>query len=451
MATAIKKYSKHFNAKNLISKISECFDNVKDHRKNQCVIPFENFLKSAFAMMHQKYDSLLGFDNERVDKIRCHNLEKMYYVKDGKVPSDSRMREVVDGINPADIRKPFKELFSIVQRNGALNGFKLNFGKLKDYYLMPIDGTGLFYSGKCGCEDCCIKNEGKKNEAFYHNILGGCIVHPDQKTVIPFAPEAIVRQDGSTKNDCEKNAIKRYLAHVKREHPQLKLIILLDGLYADNPTIALIKKYGWHYIIVAKDGNHVPLIEAMNALYDQGKVDHHKIIDKENGITHKFRFANNVPLNLQEDTEHVNVLDYIEINKKGNQHFWCWVTDIELTEKTVKSVMISGRCRWNIENQTFNTLKNQGYHLEHNYGHGKHHLATNFAYLMFLAFLVDQIQEMSSPEFQKALKKQAKGTRKYLWKAITCLFITWMIDSWEELFNAIILGIRPRKIQFNTS
>ena len=121
MATAIKKYSKHFNAKNLISKISECFDNVKDHRKNQCVIPFENFLKSAFAMMHQKYDSLLGFDNERVDKIRCHNLEKMYYVKDGKVPSDSRMREVVDGINPADIRKPFKELFSIVQRNGALN------------------------------------------------------------------------------------------------------------------------------------------------------------------------------------------------------------------------------------------------------------------------------------------------------------------------------------------
>lgn len=402
-------------------------------------------------MMHQKYDSLLGFDNERVDEIRCHNLEKMYYVKDGKVPSDSRMREVVDCINPADIRKPFKELFSIIQRNGALNGFKFNCGKLKDYYLMPIDGTGLFYSGKCGCKDCCIKNKGKKNEAFYHNILGGCIVHPDQKTVIPFAPEAIVRQDGCTKNDCEKNAIKRYLAHVKREHPQLKLIILLDGLYADNPTIAQIKQYGWYYIIVAKDGNHVPLIEAMNALYDQGKVNHHKTIDKENGIQHKFRFANNVPLNLQDDTEQVNVLDYIGIDKNGNQHSWCWVTDIELTEKTVKAVMIAGRCRWNIENQTFNTLKNQGYNLEHNYGHGKHHLATNFAYLMFLAFLVDQIQEMSSPEFQKALKKQAKATRKYLWKAITCLFSTWMIDSWEELFNAIILGIKPRAIEFNTS
>ena len=51
---------------------------------------------------------------------------------------------------------------------------------------------------------CCVKNEGKPNESYSHSLTGGCIVHPDQKTVIPFAPEAIVRQDGSTKNDCEK-------------------------------------------------------------------------------------------------------------------------------------------------------------------------------------------------------------------------------------------------------
>ena len=77
----------------------------------------------------------------------------------------------------------------------------------------------------------------------------------------------------ATKNDCEKNAIKRYLAHVKREHPHLNLVILLDGLYADNPTIELIRSYGWHYIIVAKDGNHKWLIEAMNVLCDQGNLN----------------------------------------------------------------------------------------------------------------------------------------------------------------------------------
>ncbi|MBO9496214.1 hypothetical protein J7438_19340, partial [Thalassotalea sp. G20_0] len=135
----------------------------------------------------------------------------------------------------------------------------------------------------------------------------------------------------------------------------------------------------------------------------------------------------------------------------GIQHAWCWVTDIELTDETVEAVMRGGRCRWHIENQTFNTLKNQGYHLEHSYGHGEKHLATNLAYLTFLAFLVDQIQEMACPQFQKALNKPAKPTRKYLWRRITGLFTSFMIDSWDELFSAIIHGLKPKRIEFNSS
>lgn len=406
---------------------------------------------SALAMMHQKFRSLRAFDSNRDDPIWIHNNKNMYHIKDGRIPSDTRMREVVDPIDPAEIRKPFKKIFSIIQRGGALKKYQFRCGKLKGYYLMPIDGTGLFHSKKCGCDYCCKKNEGKPNEANYHNLMGGCIVHPDQKTVIPFAPEAIIKQDGKTKNDCEKNALRRYFEHLKREHPHLKLIILLDGLYADNPTLALIRQYGCHYIVVAKDGNHEPLIEAVNALYDEGEVQHHEIIDNKKGIKHKFRFANNVTLNLQDQAEQVNVLDYIEIDKEGKQHFWSWVTDIELTDETVEAVMIGGRCRWHIENQTFNTLKKHGYHLEHNYGHGKHHLATNFAYLTFLAFMVDQTLEMSNPEFQEALKTRAKGTRIYLWELISSHFRSWLIESWDELFDAIIHGVVPERIKINSS
>ena len=360
------------------------------------------------------------------------------------------MREVLDPIDPSHFRKPFKKLFSLVQRNGLLKAFEFQCDGLKDWYLLSIDGTGLFYSGECRCEECCIKNKGKPNESYYHNLLGGCIVHPDQKTVIPLAPEAIVRQDGSTKNDCEKNAIKRFLAHTKREHPHLKFVILLDGLHADNPTIELIKSYDWHYIIVAKDGNHVPLIEATNALCDEGKLNYHDSVD-EDGTKHWYRFANSVPLNAADLPEIINVLDYVQTDKEGKRHTWCWVTDIKLTEDTVEDVMRGGRCRWHIENQTFNTLKNQGYHLEHNYGHGKFHLVTNLAYLTFLAFLVDQIQEMASPEFKKALKERSKGVRTYLWKLMTRIFLSWFIDDWDELFDAITKGMKPSKIQINSS
>ena len=403
------------------------------------------------------------------------------------------MREVLDPIDPSHFRKPFKKLFSLVQRNGLLKAFEFQCDGLRDWYLLSIDGTGLFYSGECRCEECCIKNKGKPNESYYHNLLGGCIVHPDQKTVIPLAPEAIVRQGGSTKNDCEKNAIKRFLAHTKREHPHLKFVILLDGLHADNPTIELIKSYGWHYIIVAKDGNHVPLIErpkpprriniyekltfqsgafrydvskninpvipspvgevtrkATNALCDEGKLNYHDSVD-EDGTKHWYRFANSVPLNAADLPEIVNVLDYVQTDKEGKRHTWCWVRDIKLTEDTVEDVMRGGRCRWHIENQTFNTLKNQGYHLEHNYGHGKFHLATNLAYLTFLAFLADQIQEMASPEFKKALKERSKGVRTYLWKLKTRIFLSWFIDDWDELFDAITKGMKPSKIQINSS
>ena len=45
-------------------------------------------------------------------------------------------------------------------------------------------------------------------------------------------------------------------------------------------------------------------------------------------------------------------------------------------------VMRGARARWKIENETFNTLKNQGYHFEHNFGHGYRHLSTVFAHLM---------------------------------------------------------------------
>ena len=90
-----------------------------------------------------------------------------------------------------------------------------------------------------------------------------------------------------------------------------------------------------------------------------------------------------------------------------------------------------GRSRWHIENETFNTLKNQDYKLEHNYGPDEQHLATNLAYLTFLTFLVDQIQQLCCPVFQEALKLRARGTRTCLWKLMLRYVLSWLIESRE--------------------
>ena len=55
--------------------------------------------------------------------------------------------------------------------------------------------------------------------------------------------------------------------------------------------------------------------------------------------------------------------------------------DFLLIPENVWDIMRGGRARWKIENETFNTLKNQGYHLEHNYEHGEQNLSVVLALL----------------------------------------------------------------------
>ena len=82
-----------------------------------------------------------------------------------------------------------------------------------------------------------------------------------------------------------------------------------------------------------------------------------------------------------------------------------WVTDIDLDRSLLLKFVRGGRSRWRIENETFNTLKNQGYHFEHNYGHGKENLSTVLMLIMFLAFTVDQVQQACCPLFAAVLEK----------------------------------------------
>ena len=102
--------------------------------------------------------------------------------------------------------------------------------------------------------------------------------------------------------------------------------------------------------------------------------------------------------------------------------------------------MRGGRARWKIENETFNTLKNQGYHFEHNYGHGEQHLSVVFAMLMLLAFLVDQTQQLCCALFQAVWAKL--GSKRLLWERMRALFYTYALASMRQLFEALFYGLQ---------
>ena len=419
----------------LISIVSKEAARIPDFRpgKSQDTIPLHDAIMSGLAVMHLKCPSLLQFDRDHVQKPdKLHNMKSLYCV--GRVPCDTYLREMLDPIETRYFRKFFTRLFSFVQRSGRLRQFDY----FEEGYLAPIDGTGHFCSGKISCPECCVKKPDSKNPQYYHQLLACCLVKPDKKEVLPLMPEPIIQQVNASKNDCEKTALKRLLSNISREHPHLKLVLNCDDLYSDGPTIKLVKSYGYSFIMVAKDTYHPSLYESVDELDKADKVVRYQYTD-EKGYRHWFRFVNDVPINKSHKETLVNYLEYVEIDPKGNKKYVnTWITDIKLTQENVAKVMRGGRARWKIENETFNTLKTQGYHLEHNYGHGDQHLATNLACLNFTAFLINQIEQLACKFFQQAL--EAKKSKKALWHAIRGLFDWFIIDSWEDLFTAIIEG-----------
>ena len=126
-----------------------------------------------------------------------------------------------------------------------------------------------------------------------------------------------------------------------------------------------------------------------------------------------------------------------------------WVTNHDITDKNLYELMRGGRARWKIENETFNTLKNQGYQFEHNFGHGKKNLHTVFAFLMMLAFLIDQVQEATCGLFQRAM--EYRKTRRAFWEKMRSLFCDYFIESWEDIFTAIGPGFKGARLIINTS
>ena len=238
-------------------------------------------------------------------------------------------------------------------------------------------------------------------------MLGAAIIHPDFREVIPLMPEPIVKQDGTAKNDCERNAAKRFLAKLRQDHPHLKFIVTEDSLSSNAPHIETLHDHGCHYILGVKEGDHAYLFTQVQAAEDAGRVTTYERHDRAAGVVHRFRFVNDVPLNASRADVRVNFIEYWEIGKDKVQHF-SWVTDVRVNKRNVYKLMRGGRARWKIENETFNTLKNQGYNFEHNYGHGEQNLSVVFATLMMLAFLVDQTQQLCCALFRAVWAQTGK-------------------------------------------
>jgi hypothetical protein len=451
MDLSARKARQDLSADSLFRLIRSRFDRVADPRADQVGITLGDALMSAFAMFSLKDPSLLAFDERRRDAN--DNFRTIYGIH--QAPSDTQMRAILDPVNPADVRPLFREVFRRLQRGKALEPFVY----LEGCYLLSLDGTTYYSSTKVHCPACLEKHHRGGGVTYSHQLLGATLVHPDLKEVIPLAPEPIINEDGHTKNDCERNATRRWLKQFRREHPHLPVIVVEDGLSSNAPHLDDLREADAHYIIGVKPGDHAFLFALLRDADEAGQTLTLTLVDPGTGVLHHFRFHNRVPLNESHPDHLVNVLEYWEIHptktvkkveRVGKVQYFSWITDFVLTPDNVDRVMRGGRARWKIENETFNTLKNQGYNLEHNYGHGQQNLSVVLALLMMLVFLVDQTQQLCCPLFQAAWQKL--GTKRHLWEEIRNVFRAFTYQSMTELLMSLVRGIeRQKPVLLNSS
>lgn len=302
-----------------------------------------------------------------------------------------------------------------------------------------------FIAATCGCKNCREYKHRDGRVEYAHQVLAATLAHPTAKKPIPLLLEEIALEDGVKKKDCEYNAALRLIPKLSKQNSRLDLVFVADGLFSRAPIVKLIKENGASFILVAKPTDHKDLENNLSGLRRCNGVKRLEI-DIGKGNKRLYEWALDLELNGSTD-EKVNWISCVETNSKGKVTYRnSWVTNLKPIKTNIQELVEVGRHRWQIENQAFDILKNHGYHLEHNYGHGKQHLAFIFIILNFLAYMLHQLVSLSDQLFQMAV--EATGKKHDLWSDVKTILRYFVWESWEKLWEHIITSTDPSALDY---
>src|SRR5437868_3905236 len=203
---------------NLMLSLSEEFEEITDHRGTNAKYKLADILRSGFAMFSLKSPSLLSFEEQT--RQEGSNLKSIYHI--GAIPSDTQMRTILDPVATAPIRSLLQKLFAKWQYAGLVKEYQY----WQNYIIVSIDGVEHFSSTEIHCEHCTTRTHRNGTVTYHHAGLAAVMVHPEQESVLPLDFEPILNQDGSLKNDCERNAAKRLCESLHQRYAELPILLV---------------------------------------------------------------------------------------------------------------------------------------------------------------------------------------------------------------------------------
>ena len=389
---------------------------------------------AAFSVFFMQSPSFLAHQKALEELRGRSNANTLFGMT--KIPSDNHIRQMLDGAPPDH----FDALFAEIVRDLSASGGLVSLRRLDGRVLIALDGSEHFCSRKIQCPHCSTRKRSDGETEYFHSFVGATLVAPGHATVLPLPPEFVRPQDGAKKQDCEPNAARRWLSRVGRDYAWLKPIYLGDDLYGHQPMCADVLAAGGSFIFGCKPSSHKTLTEYLTGV-DLDSFSETIGVGSAKRI-HRYRWMEDVPLRDGKDALKVNWLE-IEISKPNGKVTYrnSFVTDLPITKQSAAEIAACGRARWKIENETFNVLKNNGYNLEHNFGHGKDTLASLLVALNLLAFAMHNACDLVEASWQEG--RQKVGAKMRLFEHIRTVTTYFVFPSWGSLLRTIRTGRPP--------
>lgn len=351
-----------------------------------------------------------------------------------QIPSDNHIRDLLDPVKPEQVFAVFEEILQVLEQQGQLADFR----SFADTLLIALDGTEYFGSSQVHCRQCSIRSLKSGEAHYFHSVITPVIVCPGQAQVIPLVPEFIVPQDGHDLQDCENAAAKRWLSQHGERYSALNVTVLGDDLYCHQPLCQQLLAQQFNFILVCRPESHPTLYEHLEGI-DLPTVKTKRWTGKVEE-TYTYRYLNAVPLKDSDNALLVNWCELTVSHPDGKVVYKnSFATNHLITYETVVEIVLAGRTRWKVENENNNTLKTKGYNLEHNFGHGKQHLASFLATLNILSLLFHTLLNLLDEKYK--LLRSHLPTRKTFFDDLRALTRYLYFDSWDHLLTFMLNGL----------
>jgi len=429
-----------FTASTIIEKTKEIFKSFPDNRKlatsNNLKYSVADAAMSAFGAFFTQSPSFLDYQIRMQKKHGKNNGQTIFGIH--KLPSANQVRNLLDPVSPEKLYPLLSEITESLYQHGYLK----NFTTINDTLLIAVDGTDLFSSEKISCPYCTQQKLKNGKTLYRHTAVTPVIVAPGQSDVIPLPPEFVRPQDGKEKQDCELNAAKRWLDAWGKQYSPWGITLLGDDIYCHQPLCEEAISRGFQVLFVCKPDSHRELYEWLS---DFERSNHictmaHTRWNGKQRLTESYRYMNQVPLRDSDDTLMLNWCELTITDAKGQITYKnAWATTHLITDENVAEIATAGRTRWKVENENNNILKNQGYHFDHNFGHGKQHLSNLLATLIILAYLLHTVLNWMDTTYHTV--RSLLPSRRTFFEHLRALIQYFLFDSWEHLMNFMLDGL----------